>query len=116
MTNLQRFVELYKGEPNIEQLIFDYFENQNSNTFEFNGELYYIFSESDVEDRLDEDFIEEVSEFILDNEKYYPKICSIINDVIGYEHNYKTVEKDYDTLKEYYFECSDGVIYVYTQK
>lgn len=113
MTNLQRFTELYKNEPNIEQFILDNFNNQEAKEYELNGNHYYIFDASDVQDKLNDDFEEELFDLIYDNEGNYPNICRIIEREIDYSHNYKTIPKDYDSLKNYSFEASDGIIYVY---
>ena len=113
MTNLQRFTELYKDEPNIEQFILDNFNNQEAKEYELNGNHYYIFNPLDVQDQLNDDFEEELYDFIYNNERNYPEICKIIEREIDYTHNYKTVRSDYDSLKNYSFEASDGTIYVY---
>ena len=119
-TNLQRFAELFKDEENIQNLILDNFSNQNDDKYTLNGVEYYIFTKSEVQDLLDEDFeneVEELSDFLgYGRGSEFSQFKDIVRSAISIEFNDKDVASDFDNLKDYEFESMDDLIFVYTRK
>jgi hypothetical protein len=119
-TNLQRFAELFKDEDNIQNLILDNFSNQDDDKYTLNGIDYYIFTKSEVQDLLDEDFeneVEELSDFLgYGRGSEFSQFKDIVRNAISIEFNDKDVASDFDNLKDYEFESMDDLIFVYTRK
>lgn len=114
-TNLQRFAELYADEEGINELILENFNNQDSKEYILNGTIYYLFDKEDIQEKLDEDFNEELSDLIEKIEYDYFKLSQVIYRNIDERNNYKNYKDDYDDLKNYLFECGDDEIYIYTE-
>jgi hypothetical protein len=119
-TNLQRFAELFKDEDNIQNLILDNFSNQDDDKYTLNGIDYYIFTKSEVQDLLDEDFeneVEELSDFLgYGKGSEFSQFKDIVRSAISIDYNDKSVPNDFDNLKDYEFESMDDSIFVYTRK
>jgi len=115
-TNLQIFAKLFADEEGINEFILDNFNNQDDTKYELNGIEYIMFTENEVQDQLDEDFKTEVWDFASECERINYQLAQLIKRSMSIKYNYKRVKDDYDTLNEYYFECSDEEIYIYTKK
>ena len=120
-TNLQIFVKLFAefftDKEEINDFIIENFNNQDANSYLFDGTLYYLFDKDDVEEQLDEDFEIEIMELI-DFIKYreFGNLVKPIETALSINYNYKTVKNDFDTLLNYGFKCSGDGIYIYTKK
>lgn len=120
-TNLQRFAEMFSLEEGINEFILENFNNQNSDNYTLNDIEYHIFSKDDVQNELNSDFEWEISELceeirMMRDISNSIQLADIIENQIDTSYNYKSVNNDYSNLRNYEFQESDGVLYVYTEK
>jgi len=116
MTNLQKFAQIFKGEEGLDELIIDNFNNQDADKYELNGIEYYIFTENDIQEQLDEDFESELWDFCADAERINFQIARIVERIIDSSFNYKNVDDNYDELQKFDLYTKEGDIYIYTAK
>lgn len=118
MTKLQSLLEvLQKDEPTqgLDKLIIENFYNQEKTEYVFNDIRYFILTEYEVQDLLDEKFeneLYETSEKLKDKGHY--QIANIVQN-LDMDYNYLKAYKDAEEVDEYIFIGKTDYYYIYQE-
>jgi len=106
MTNLQKLIEVLRSvldEKTISNTVLDYFDDQDAAVFEVDGTEYHVLDRSDVEELLEEQYEDEVTDAFLAIEDRFPQYVRILNRIDSYDIVRRlTSEFDYDGLSGRY--------------
>ena len=118
MTKLQSLVEILQKDESIQgldQLIVEHFYNQENNEYTLNDIYYFILTEDEVQDLLDQQFEDELYEasILLENKNFY-EISELVQN-INYEFNYLKAFDDADKVKNYNFIGKTSNYYIFQE-
>ena len=118
MTKLQSLIEvLQKDEPTqgLDKLIVENFYNQENNEYVFNNIRYFILTEDEVQDLLDNQFEDELYQASekLENKGYY-QVARIVQS-LDLDNNYLKAYKDAEKLNDYIFIGKTDYYYIYQE-
>ena len=119
MTKLQSLVEVLQKDESIQgldQLIVENFYNQEDKEYNIEGTRYFILTEDEVQDLLDDQFEEELytaSEKLEDKGHY--KIARIVQNLNIDNNNYLRAYKDAEKVDDYIFIGKTDNYYIYQE-
>ena len=118
MTKLQSLIEvLQKDEPTqgLDKLIVENFYNQEKTEYVFNDTRYFVLTEDEVQNLLDEQFAEELYEAgeKLEYKGHY-EIAKIVQD-LDLDNNYLKAYNDAEKLNNYIFIGKTDYYYIYQE-
>lgn len=118
MTKLQSLIEvLQKDEPTqgLDKLIIENFYNQEKMEYVFNDTRYFVLTEDEVQNLLDEQFAEELYEAgeKLEYKGHY-EIAKIVQD-LDLDNNYLKAYNDAEKLNNYIFIGKTDYYYIYQE-
>lgn len=127
MTKLQSLVEVLQKDKSIQgldQLIIENFYNQEEDEYNVEGTRYFILTENEVQDLLDNQFEEELyeaSEILYEASqnlahKGYYEIAKMVKN-LDLDNNYFKAYKDSEKVNNYIFisKADNGNYYIYKE-
>lgn len=118
MTRLQQLVEVLQKDESIQgldQLIVENFYNQEKDEYNVEGIRYFILTEYEVQDLLDEKFeneLYEASEKLRDKGHY--EIADLVQN-LDIDYNYLRACKDAEKVDEYIFISKTNNYYIFQE-
>ena len=118
MTKLQSLVEILQKDESIQgldKLIVENFYDQEKTEYNIEGVRYFILTEDQVQNLLDEQFAEELYEAgeKLEYKGHY-EIAKIVQD-LDLDNNYLKAYKDAEKLNDYIFIGKTDYYYIYQE-
>ena len=119
MTKLQSLVEILQKDESIQgldQLIVENFYDQEDKRYNVEGTRYFILTEDEVQDLLDNQFEEElyIAGEELGNKGYY-EIAKIVQSLDVDNNNYLRAYKDAEKVDDYIFIGKTDNYYIYQE-